>query len=68
MGTSISIIILVLYISPASILLLYQHMNESPTVYLLNLITTITDQLLVISLVKLKKPKVNYTVLLVTWK
>ena len=61
MGTSISIIILVLYTYPASILLLYQHINQSATIYLIKIITTITDQLFVISLVKVKKPKVNYT-------
>ena len=58
MGTSISIIILVLHIYSESILLLYQHINWSATIYLFKLITTTTDQLLVISLVK-----VNYTVL-----
>ena len=59
-GTSISIIILwvVLHIYSESILLLYQHINWSATIYLFKLITITTDQLLVISLVK-----VNYTVL-----
>ena len=63
MGTSISIIILVLHIYSESILLLYQHINWSATIYLFKLITTTTDQLLVISLMKVKKSKVNYTVL-----
>ena len=54
--------ILVLHIYTASILLLYQHINWSATIYLFKLITTTTDQLLVISLVKVKKSKVNYTV------
>ena len=58
MGLVISIIILVLHIYSAPILLLYQHINWSATIYLFKLITTTTDQLLVISLVK-----VNYTVL-----
>ena len=61
MGTSISIIILVLYIYSAPILLLYQNINRSATIYLFKLITTTTDQLLVKSLVKVKKSKVNYT-------
>ena len=63
MGISISIIILVLYIYPVSILLLYKHINKSTTIYLLQLIATITDQLLVIFLVKVKKSKVKHTVL-----
>ena len=63
MGTRISITILALYIYPASILLLYQHINLSATIYLFKLITIITHQLLVVSLVKVKKSKVNYTVL-----
>ena len=57
MGPAISVIILVLHIYSASILLLYQHINWSGTIYLFKLIAT-TDQLLVISLVK-----VNFTVL-----
>ena len=65
MGTSISITILVLYIYPASILFLYQHINYSATIYLFELITTMTDQLSVISLVKVKKSKVNDTVSIV---
>ena len=52
MGTSICIIILVLYICQASILRLYQHKY---CFYLFKLITTITDQLLVIYLVKVLK-------------
>ena len=63
MGTSISVIILVLHIYSASILLSYQDINCSTTIYLFKLITTTTDQLLVISLVKVKKSKVNYTAL-----
>ena len=59
-GTSISIIILGLYIYPASILLLHQHINYSATIYLFKRITTITDQLLVNSLVKVKKSKGPY--------
>ena len=62
MGDSISIIILALYIYSACILLLYQCINWSASIYLLKLLTTTTDQLL-ISLVKVKKSKVNYTVL-----
>ena len=58
MGPAISVIILVLHIYSASILLLYQHINWSATIYLFKPITITTDQLLVISLVK-----VNYTVL-----
>ena len=67
MGTSISIIILVLHIYSASILLLYQYINWSTTIYLFKLIVATTDQLLVISLVKVKKSKVNYTVLFLTY-
>ena len=63
MGTRISITVLALYIYPVSALLLYQHINLSATIYLFKLIRTITDQLLVVSLVKVKKSKVNYTVL-----
>ena len=48
MGSSISIIILVLPIHSASMLLLYQHVNWSATIYLFKLSTTTTDQLLVI--------------------
>ena len=57
MCTSISIILSVLHIYAASILLLYQHINWSAAIHLFKLITTTTDQLLVISLLK-----VNYTV------
>ena len=64
MSTNISIILLVLYIYPVSILLLYQLINFiSTTVYLFKLIVIIRDQLLVISLVKVKKSKVHYAVL-----
>ena len=62
-GTSISIIILVLYIYPTCILLLYQHINYSAPVYLFKRIIIITEQLLVISLAKVNKSKVNCTVL-----
>ena len=58
MGTSISIMILVLHIYSESILPLYQHINLSVSIYLFKLLPTSTDQLLVIYLVK-----VNYTVL-----
>ena len=60
MGTNI---VLILHIYSASILFLYQLVNWSVTIYLLKLITTTIDQLLVISFVKVKKSKVNYTVL-----
>ena len=64
MSTNISIILLVLYIYPVSILLLYQLINFiSTTVYLFKLIAIIRDELLVISLVKVKKSKVHYAVL-----
>ena len=64
MSTNISIILLVLYIYPVSILLLYELINFiSTTVYLFKLIAIIRDELLVISLVKVKKSKVHYAVL-----
>ena len=60
MGTTISIIILVLCIYSASVLVLYQHINKSATVQTINnnYIPTFSN-----FLVKVKKFKVNYAVL-----
>ena len=61
MGISISIIMLVSHIYSASMLFLYQYINWSGTFYLFKPIRTTTDQILAISLVKVKKSKGNYT-------